>query len=136
MMARCYSGTLGASSFPTFVLQVRKNPEKTSPRKLVPTGDQTWNPLCDRRACCRLAHIDGPIYRIYTYIYLFIYRIPMFTHLSVPKVLFFFSTRPCHSSLLPLVLLFSSPSLFSASRYFGVYHFLFSQVDTNAAVCR
>ena len=25
----------------------------------------------------------------------------MFTHLSVPKVLFFFSTRPCHSSLLP-----------------------------------
>ena len=55
----------------------------------------------------------------------------MFTHLSVPKVLFFFSTRPCHSSLLPPVLLFSSPSLFPASRYFGVYYpFHFSQVDT------
>ena len=34
-------GDLGAYSFPTFVLQVRKNPEKTSPRKLVPTGDRT-----------------------------------------------------------------------------------------------
>ena len=43
--AKWYSGTLGALSFPIFVLQVRKNPEKTSPRKLVPTGDRT-------RACC------------------------------------------------------------------------------------
>ena len=34
-------GDLGAESFATFVLQVRKNPEKTSPRKLVPTGDRT-----------------------------------------------------------------------------------------------
>ena len=34
-------GDLGAQSFLTFVLQVWKNPEKTSPRKLVPTGDQT-----------------------------------------------------------------------------------------------
>ena len=50
----------------------------------------------------------------------------MFTHLSVLKVLFFFSTRPCHSSLFPPVLLFSSPSLFPTSRYFGVYPFLFS----------
>ena len=33
--------TLGAQSFLTFVLQVRKNPEKTSPRKPVPTGDRT-----------------------------------------------------------------------------------------------
>ena len=41
MMAKWYSGTLGAQSFLTFVLQVRKNPEKTSPRKLVPTGDRT-----------------------------------------------------------------------------------------------
>ena len=40
MMAKWYWGTLGAQSFPTFVLQVRKNPEKTSPRKLVPTGDR------------------------------------------------------------------------------------------------
>ena len=30
---------------PIFVLKVRKNPEKTSPRKLVPSGDRTW-------ACC------------------------------------------------------------------------------------
>ena len=41
MKAKWYSGNLGASSFPTFVLQVRKNPEKTSPRKLVQTGDRT-----------------------------------------------------------------------------------------------
>ena len=53
------------------------------------------------------------------YYFLFIYRIPMFTHLSVPKVLFFFFTRPCHSSLLPPVLLFSSSSLFPASRNLG-----------------
>ena len=32
---------MGAESFLTFVLQVRKNPEKTSPRKLVLTGDRT-----------------------------------------------------------------------------------------------
>ena len=37
MMARWYSGTLG----PKASLQVRKTPEKTSPRKLVPTGDRT-----------------------------------------------------------------------------------------------
>ena len=35
-------GNLGGLKLPTFVLQVRKNLEKTSPRKLVPTGDQTW----------------------------------------------------------------------------------------------
>ena len=35
---------------PTFVLQVRKNPEKTSPRKLVPTGDRT------RARCVTGAH--------------------------------------------------------------------------------
>ena len=38
-------GDLGGLKLPTFVLQVRKNPEKTSPRKPVPTGDRT-------RACC------------------------------------------------------------------------------------
>ena len=35
---------MGAWSIPTFDLQVRKNPEKTLPRKLVLTGDQTWAP--------------------------------------------------------------------------------------------
>ena len=34
-------GDLVGLSFLTFVLQVRKKPEKTSPRKLVPTGDRT-----------------------------------------------------------------------------------------------
>ena len=34
-------GTMGAQSFLTFVLQVRKKSEKTSPRKLVLTGDRT-----------------------------------------------------------------------------------------------
>ena len=36
--------------FPTFVLQVRKNPEKTSPRKPAPTGDRT------RARCVTSAH--------------------------------------------------------------------------------
>ena len=39
------------------VLQVSKNPEKTSPRKLVPTGDRT--PLHDKRACYHLLHSGG-----------------------------------------------------------------------------
>ena len=39
--------------------QVRKNPEKTSPRKLVPTGDRTRAPLRDNRACYHLLHSDG-----------------------------------------------------------------------------
>ena len=51
----------------------------------------------------------------------------MFTHLSVPNALFSFSTHSC----LPLpVLLLSSSSLFSTSRYFMIYPFLLSQVDT------
>ena len=41
MMAKWYSGTLWAWSFLTIVLQVRKNPEKTSPRKLVPAANRT-----------------------------------------------------------------------------------------------
>ena len=40
-MDKWYSGTLWAWSFPTFVLQVRKNPEKNSPMRLVPTEDWT-----------------------------------------------------------------------------------------------
>ena len=34
-------GDLGGLKLPDICLMVRKNPEKTSPRKLVPTGDQT-----------------------------------------------------------------------------------------------
>ena len=41
MMAKWYSGTVGAQSYLKFVLQVRKNSEKTSLRKLVPTRDRT-----------------------------------------------------------------------------------------------
>ena len=34
-------GDLGGLKLPDISLTVRKNPEKTSPRKLVPTGDRT-----------------------------------------------------------------------------------------------
>ena len=50
MMVKLYSGTWWIKSLPTFVLQVRKNPEKTLPRKLVPTGDRT------RALCVTGAH--------------------------------------------------------------------------------
>ena len=43
-------GDLGGLKLPKFVLQVRKNHEKTSPRKLVPTGDRT------RARCVTSAH--------------------------------------------------------------------------------
>ena len=36
-----FGGPWGPEVTPTFVLQVRKNPEKTSPRKPVPTWDRT-----------------------------------------------------------------------------------------------
>ena len=42
MTAKLYSGTFWARSFLTFVVQVSKNPEKTSAGKLVLTGDRTW----------------------------------------------------------------------------------------------
>ena len=52
MMAKWYSGNLWAQSFLTFVSQVRKKPrEKTSPRKLVSTGDRT------RARCVTSAHV-------------------------------------------------------------------------------
>ena len=43
-------GDLVVLKFPTFVLQVKKNPEKTSPRKPVPTEDRT------RARCVISAH--------------------------------------------------------------------------------
>ena len=41
---------LGTKNFLTFVLQVKKNPEKTSPRKLVPTENRA------RARCVSGAH--------------------------------------------------------------------------------
>ena len=38
-------GDLGGLNLPDIYLQMRKNPKKTTPRKLVPTGDRT-------QACC------------------------------------------------------------------------------------
>ena len=45
--------------FPDIVLQVRKNPEKTLPRKPVPTGNRIRGQLRDRRERYRLIHSDG-----------------------------------------------------------------------------
>ena len=44
-MAKWYSGTLGGLKFPDICLTGEEKPQKTSPRKPVPTGDWT-------RACC------------------------------------------------------------------------------------
>ena len=49
-------GDLMGLSFLTFVLQVRKNPEKTSPRKL--TRGSNPGPLCDKRSCYHLFHTN------------------------------------------------------------------------------
>ena len=64
-LVKWYSGTLGAESVLTFVLQVRKNPEETSPRKTVSTGDRT------RARCVTSAHastcstaVDTNLYKI------------------------------------------------------------------------
>ena len=60
--------------FLTFLLQVRKTPEKTSPRKIVSTG----GPLRDRRACYRLLHGGG----------LFLSRIIIFVLILVISISF------------------------------------------------
>ena len=51
-------GDLGGLKLLIFVLQMRENPEKTSPMKLVPTGIEP-GPLRDRRACYHLSHSGG-----------------------------------------------------------------------------
>ena len=76
-MAKWYSGTVGAYSFPTFVWQVKKNPEKTSPRKPVPTWDRT------RARCVTGAHATAWPTVVDTYIhhaYLHTYMHSLHTH--------------------------------------------------------
>ena len=51
-------GDLMGLNFLTFVLQVRKNPQKTSPRKLVPTEVEPGPAAC-QGACYRLLHSCG-----------------------------------------------------------------------------
>ena len=49
-------GDLGGLKLPDICLTGEENPEKTSPRKLVPAGDRNSGPLRDRRACYHLPH--------------------------------------------------------------------------------
>ena len=57
--AKWYSGTLGAWSFLTFVLQVRKNPEKNFTQETCPDRGSNPGPLRDKRACYHLLHSGG-----------------------------------------------------------------------------
>ena len=59
MKVKLYSETLWAQSFLTFVLQVRKNPEKTFTQEICPDRGSNPGPLRDRRTCYRLAHSGG-----------------------------------------------------------------------------
>ena len=81
MVAKWYSGALGAYSFLTFALQERKNPEETSPKKLVSTGDRTLarcvtsahattSPTAVDR---NLLNLQPNKINIYMYIYIYIY---------------------------------------------------------------
>ena len=62
--AKWYSGTLGGLKFPDICLTGEENPEKTSPRKLVPTGDRTRAPCV---TCYHLLHSGG--HRCFAYYY-------------------------------------------------------------------
>ena len=55
----------GLRLHPTFVLQVRKNPEKKPHQETCPERGLNPDPLRDRRACCRLAHSGGRLNRHY-----------------------------------------------------------------------
>ena len=57
--AKWYSGTLGAESFLTFVLQVRTNPEKNLTQETCPDRVSNPGPLRDKRACYHLLHSGG-----------------------------------------------------------------------------
>ena len=57
--AKWYSGTLWAKSFPRFVLQVRKNPEKNLTQETCPDRGSNPGPLRDKRACYHLLHSGG-----------------------------------------------------------------------------
>ena len=50
MMAKMIFGDLGGIKLPDICLTGEENPEKTSPRKLVPAGDRT------RARCVTIAH--------------------------------------------------------------------------------
>ena len=54
-------GDLVGLKLPDIRLTVEENPEKTSPRKLVPTGIE-HGPLRDRRECYRLLHSGGQLH--------------------------------------------------------------------------
>ena len=55
------TGTLWAKSFPTFVLQVRKNPEKNLTQETCPGRGSNPGPLRDRRTCYHLLHSGGHV---------------------------------------------------------------------------
>ena len=59
--AKWYSGILWALRFPTFVLQVRKNPEKKKnlTQETCPDRGSNPGPLRDKRACYHLLHSGG-----------------------------------------------------------------------------
>ena len=62
-------GDLGGLKLPDIVLQMRENPEKTSPRKLLLTGDRT------RARCVTSAHAttcSTAVDCVYIYIYIYI----------------------------------------------------------------
>ena len=54
-------GPCGPKSFPTFVLQVRKNPEKNT-QETCPDRESNPGPLRDKRACYHLLHRDGHLF--------------------------------------------------------------------------
>ena len=61
MMAKWYSGTLGAESFLTFVLQVRKNPKKNFTQETCPDRGSNPGLLRDKHACYYLLHSGGAL---------------------------------------------------------------------------
>ena len=52
-------GDLVGLSFLTFVLQMRKNPEKNLTQETCPDRGSNPGPLCDKRACYHLFHSGG-----------------------------------------------------------------------------
>ena len=75
-----YSGTLWAWSFPTFVLQVRKHLEKTSPRKLVPTGIEPERAAWQTRM---LPHAPQSCTCITNYYCCYYYYLPLWPEVKV-----------------------------------------------------
>ena len=61
MTAKLYSGPCGPKASWHLSYRWGKTPEKTSPRKVVPTGESNPGPLRDRRACYLLFHSGGAV---------------------------------------------------------------------------